>query len=163
MSTPPSWATASTTYTLTSECTPSHPPSTPLHRTRFPDVLSDPLPSEKPRLYPGSGTSEDPYVVDWDLNDPEDPHNWSNLRRWFITAQVSFFFLKSRGLISRPLHDSWLQPHSQSHSAAPLTVAVCKVLPAIFTSPMRLPSSVFPSTSPALPWGMLLARRFPIY
>jgi hypothetical protein len=46
------------------------------------------------RTYIGSGTPEDPYVVDWDLNDPEDPYNWPNLQRWIITAQVfiSTFF-----------------------------------------------------------------------
>ncbi|KAF8964653.1 major facilitator superfamily domain-containing protein [Flammula alnicola] len=42
------------------------------------------------RTYLGSGTAEDPYVVDWDLNDPEDPYNWSKLRRWIITAQLAF-------------------------------------------------------------------------
>jgi len=43
---------------------------------------------DKFRSYIGSGTPEDPYVVDWDLDDPEDPYNWPNLQRWIITAQV---------------------------------------------------------------------------
>ncbi|CAA7267626.1 unnamed protein product [Cyclocybe aegerita] len=42
-----------------------------------------------PRNYMGSGTAEDPYVVDWDLNDPEDPYNWPSVQRWFITAQLA--------------------------------------------------------------------------
>ena len=37
---------------------------------------------------PGKGTHADPYVVDWDLADPENPFNWSNRRRWVITFQV---------------------------------------------------------------------------
>ena len=39
--------------------------------------------------YPGRGTAEDPFVVDWDLGDPENPFNWSVLRKWIITLQVS--------------------------------------------------------------------------
>lgn len=38
--------------------------------------------------YPGSGTAQDPYVVDWDKGDPEDPYNWSPRRKWAITLQV---------------------------------------------------------------------------
>ncbi|KAF8892701.1 major facilitator superfamily domain-containing protein, partial [Infundibulicybe gibba] len=41
------------------------------------------------RGYPGSGTPTDPYVVDWDLGDPKDPYNWSNLRKWVITMQLA--------------------------------------------------------------------------
>lgn len=41
------------------------------------------------RTYLGSGTLEDPYVVDWDLNDREDPYNWPSPCKWVITAQVS--------------------------------------------------------------------------
>ncbi|KAI0747878.1 MFS general substrate transporter [Daedaleopsis nitida] len=39
--------------------------------------------------YPGRGTHSDPYVVDWDLGDPENPYNWSDLRKWAITAQLA--------------------------------------------------------------------------
>ena len=38
--------------------------------------------------YPGRGTQEDPFIVDWDDNDPENPFNWPKSRRWLITAQV---------------------------------------------------------------------------
>ena len=47
---------------------------------------------ERKLKYPGSGTHADPYVVDWDLGDPENPYNWSNTRKWAITGQVSHPF-----------------------------------------------------------------------
>lgn len=49
-----------------------------------------PSQAEEPwqKKYPGKGTYEDPYVVDWDLGDPENPFNWSRTRKWAITAQV---------------------------------------------------------------------------
>ncbi|PPQ89058.1 hypothetical protein CVT25_006430 [Psilocybe cyanescens] len=43
----------------------------------------------KARTYMGSGTPDDPYVVEWDLNDPEDPYNWPNVQKWVITAQLA--------------------------------------------------------------------------
>ncbi|ORX34129.1 putative transporter [Kockovaella imperatae] len=33
--------------------------------------------------YPGSGTDEDPYIIDWLPNDPEDPQRWSQSYKWF--------------------------------------------------------------------------------
>jgi hypothetical protein len=36
----------------------------------------------------GKGTSTDPYVVDWDLGELANPFNWTNKRKWIITAQV---------------------------------------------------------------------------
>jgi len=50
-------------------------------------------PEKGQRTYMGCGTADDPYVVDWDLNDPEDPYNWPTLQRWIITAQVRSFLL----------------------------------------------------------------------
>ncbi|KAJ7285595.1 MFS general substrate transporter [Mycena rebaudengoi] len=44
--------------------------------------------SEKQTTYPGSGTLKDPYVVDWGLEDPENPLNFANNRKWIITSQV---------------------------------------------------------------------------
>ncbi|TFK26393.1 MFS general substrate transporter [Coprinopsis marcescibilis] len=44
---------------------------------------------EAERTYLGSGTADDPYVVDWDLNDPEDPYNWPSTFKWIITAQLA--------------------------------------------------------------------------
>ncbi|KAJ8520988.1 hypothetical protein ONZ45_g2264 [Pleurotus djamor] len=42
----------------------------------------------QPGDYPGSGTADDPYVVDWDLGDPECPYNWTKRKKWTITMQV---------------------------------------------------------------------------
>ncbi|KAH9483779.1 Major facilitator superfamily multidrug transporter mdrA [Psilocybe cubensis] len=49
---------------------------------------SSPPPAEE-RTYLGSGTADDPYVVEWDLNDPEDPYNWPKFKKWVITAQLA--------------------------------------------------------------------------
>ncbi|RDB24165.1 Efflux pump FUBT [Hypsizygus marmoreus] len=39
--------------------------------------------------YPGNGTSDSPYIVDWDLDDPENPYNWTKARKWVITSQLA--------------------------------------------------------------------------
>ncbi|KAJ3877495.1 MFS general substrate transporter [Lentinula edodes] len=39
--------------------------------------------------YTGSGTPEDPYIVVWDEEDPENPYNWSKTRKWIITMQLA--------------------------------------------------------------------------
>lgn len=64
----------------TKTASPSVPPS------------SDCAWQDKPLKYPGKGTHADPYVVDWDLADPENPFNWSSRRRWAITFQVGLSF-----------------------------------------------------------------------
>lgn len=47
-------------------------------------------PHERGSAYPGQGTAQDPYVVDWiKQSDPENPYNWSNGRKWLLTYQVS--------------------------------------------------------------------------
>lgn len=33
--------------------------------------------------YKGSGTNEDPYIIDWLPNDPEDPQRWPGAWKWF--------------------------------------------------------------------------------
>ena len=38
--------------------------------------------------YPGSGTDEDPYLVDWmgeGSSDPENPMGWKPTYKWFVT------------------------------------------------------------------------------
>ena len=40
--------------------------------------------------YKGSGTENDPYVVDYLSDDPRDPMNWSQPKKWFITLTVAF-------------------------------------------------------------------------
>lgn len=45
--------------------------------------------AERPeRHYPGAGTVEDPFIVDWALGDAENPFNWSIARKWLITSHV---------------------------------------------------------------------------
>ncbi|KAI0085475.1 MFS general substrate transporter [Irpex rosettiformis] len=39
--------------------------------------------------YTGRGTREDPFVVDWDDHDSENPFNWTKGRRWLITIQLA--------------------------------------------------------------------------
>lgn len=43
---------------------------------------------EDPEKGLGSGSLDDPYVVEWYPNDPDDPYNWADFRKWIITAQV---------------------------------------------------------------------------
>ncbi len=50
--------------------------------TPFEDVLN--------YKYPGSGTDEDPYIVDWLPNDVEDPQRWPAAYKWTCIAIVSF-------------------------------------------------------------------------
>ncbi|KAJ5834159.1 Major facilitator superfamily domain general substrate transporter [Penicillium robsamsonii] len=39
--------------------------------------------------YPGSGTEEDPYAVTWIPNDPRNPMNFSEVRKWTLTMMVA--------------------------------------------------------------------------
>lgn len=39
---------------------------------------------------PESGTSENPFIVDWDFQDAQNPYNWSRTQKWIITMQVQF-------------------------------------------------------------------------
>lgn len=40
--------------------------------------------------YQGSGTEEDPYVVEFIPNDPRDPMGFSMFKKWMITILVAF-------------------------------------------------------------------------
>lgn len=40
--------------------------------------------------YKGSGTSDDPYVVEFIPNDPRNPMEWTQLKKWFIVLTVAF-------------------------------------------------------------------------
>lgn len=48
---------------------------------------------ENSNTYDGSGTPDDPYVVEFQKNDPGNPMNWGDFRKWFITtiATLSVF------------------------------------------------------------------------
>jgi hypothetical protein len=49
-------------------------------------------------VYPGDGTLENPFVVDWDRDDPENPYNWSKRSRWLLTCQVYIKTLDERNI-----------------------------------------------------------------
>jgi MFS family permease len=46
--------------------------------------------TEKTHAYSGSGTSEDPFIVEFLKNDKSNPMNWGQFRKWFLTAIVTF-------------------------------------------------------------------------
>jgi hypothetical protein len=39
--------------------------------------------------YTGSGTEDDPYVVEWIHNDPRNPMTWADWKKWCLVALVS--------------------------------------------------------------------------
>ncbi|KAI7763185.1 hypothetical protein LZL87_012222 [Fusarium oxysporum] len=39
--------------------------------------------------YQGSGTEQDPFVVQWIPHDPRNPQQWSDSKKWFITTAVA--------------------------------------------------------------------------
>jgi hypothetical protein len=41
-----------------------------------------------PCKYSGNGTADDPFIVDWDEKDPENPGEWSASRQWLLALQV---------------------------------------------------------------------------
>jgi hypothetical protein len=44
---------------------------------------------EKSHTFDGQGTDEDPFVVEFVKDDPENPMNWGQFRKWFITTIVT--------------------------------------------------------------------------
>ncbi|KAL2150162.1 hypothetical protein VTH82DRAFT_7838 [Thermothelomyces myriococcoides] len=56
-------------------------PPTPSHQSRDNAASSPP--------YEGKGTASDPYVVEFAKNDPTNPMNFSETRKWFITSIVT--------------------------------------------------------------------------
>ncbi|KAJ3550373.1 hypothetical protein NM208_g11 [Fusarium decemcellulare] len=52
-------------------------------------MITDPNEAEKTYMYHGQGTEKDPFVVEFWKDDPENPMNWSQFRKWFITAIVT--------------------------------------------------------------------------
>ncbi|KAK9251203.1 major facilitator superfamily domain-containing protein [Lipomyces tetrasporus] len=56
-------------------------------------TAADPGEVEKRHVYDGQGTEEDPFVVEFQKDDPGNPMNWSSFRRkWFITAIATATF-----------------------------------------------------------------------
>lgn len=52
-------------------------------------TASDPSHAEMANTYHGQGTEQDPFLVEFRKNDPENPMNWSRFRKWFITTIVT--------------------------------------------------------------------------
>ena len=44
---------------------------------------------EKTHIYDGQGTEDDPFIVEFRKDDPGNPMNWSQWRKWSITAIVT--------------------------------------------------------------------------
>ncbi|EMD38651.1 hypothetical protein CERSUDRAFT_113828 [Gelatoporia subvermispora B] len=53
------------------------------------DAADEPELAQPKVTYRGSGTHDDPYVVDWHPGDPENPYNWPKSKRWVITIQLA--------------------------------------------------------------------------
>ncbi|WVR05572.1 hypothetical protein IAU60_002591 [Kwoniella sp. DSM 27419] len=56
-----------------------------MYVTPFEDIVG--------KKYPGNGTQEDPYIVDWLPGDKEDPQNWPAAYKWSMIAVVSWLTL----------------------------------------------------------------------
>lgn len=44
---------------------------------------------EDSHIYDGQGTEEEPFVVEFRKDDPDNPMNWSQFRKWLITTVVT--------------------------------------------------------------------------
>ncbi|RYP65998.1 hypothetical protein DL769_006164 [Monosporascus sp. CRB-8-3] len=53
------------------------------------ETAADPGEAERSHIYDGQGTEEDPFVVEFQKDDPGNPMNWSQFRKWFITTIVT--------------------------------------------------------------------------
>jgi Ca2+/H+ antiporter len=64
---------------------------TPTQLSHFAQVLSQAGITQDVEAaeYKGSGTEEDPYIVDWITQDPRNPMLYSKTKRWSITAVVA--------------------------------------------------------------------------
>lgn len=63
-------------------------------RVARPDTAaSDIGEGENHTFHDGQGTEQDPFIVEFQANDPENPMNWGNTRKWFIAfiATLSVF------------------------------------------------------------------------
>lgn len=55
--------------------------------------LPESFTSDEQTLYQGNGTVDDPFVVEWLPQDPQNPMNFSSLKKWFITSIVTLSVL----------------------------------------------------------------------
>ena len=68
------------------------PPTSSPHIPNYRRVLSQSIITDEifRYPYPGKGTQEDPYQVEWILNDPINPLNFPGWKKWFITLTMAF-------------------------------------------------------------------------
>jgi len=64
---------------------------TPTQLSNFAQVFSQAgiTPEVEAFEYKGSGTEEDPYIVEWITQDPRNPMLYSNAKKWGITGTVA--------------------------------------------------------------------------
>lgn len=72
--------------------------------------------------YPGSGTNEDPYEVDWLPSDPKNPYAIASGMKWWITLIMSFGTL-SVSLSSSAFSSALPQLQTDFHISSELSVA----------------------------------------
>jgi MFS family permease len=83
--------------------------------------------SEPPNLIlsPSRNTSEK-IIVQWEPNDPENPWNFSNSKKWFITAQLGLlaFMASLASSITAPANNAIAAYINVSHEASVLTISL---------------------------------------
>ncbi|GAA5934000.1 MFS transporter [Sporobolomyces koalae] len=52
--------------------------------------MADPEKGLAEPTYKGHGTEASPFIVTWQENDPENPMNWTPLKKWLITINAAF-------------------------------------------------------------------------
>jgi hypothetical protein len=65
-------------------------------------------------------------IVQWEPNDPENPWNWPNAKKWFITAQLGLlaFMASLASSITAPANNAIAEYISVSHEASVLTISL---------------------------------------
>ncbi|KAK8865607.1 hypothetical protein IAR55_000751 [Kwoniella newhampshirensis] len=81
-----------------------------------------PFESIMARKYQGSGTTEDPYIVDWIPGDVEDPQNWPATYKWTTIIIVSWVTL-AVALSSSAYSGGVISLRSDFHASQELLIA----------------------------------------
>ncbi|TXT09008.1 hypothetical protein VHUM_02482 [Vanrija humicola] len=63
--------------------------SHPRARSPWDNTPASPQDDRHPNPYPGTGTPDDPYLVDFLPGEAANPYNWSSAYRWGVTAVVA--------------------------------------------------------------------------
>ncbi|EST09673.1 Major facilitator superfamily [Kalmanozyma brasiliensis GHG001] len=86
-----------------------------LYSTPFSEILA--------HRYQGSGTREDPYLVEWLPKDAENPQTWSQVYKWTQTIQVAIATL-SVALASSAYSGAVASIHEQFHPSRDIIVTL---------------------------------------